>query len=359
MKIALLGFYNKSNFGDDLMAEILPGVLARPGVDSCQPFGDTNGRFALNGVSDPTYLQHDLIVIGGGGIVTNEFWCFAHDRLEAMKNSKKPIAFVNVNVTNYLRENMDFAHKLRDLQAKWWVRDLESVEILNAIGIESQMVPDVSLRPGVISTGDSGDARPKQVLVFLNSYIFNQMFNHSNVFNYLKSNESIRLISQHIDWLMNFGWKVTFCAAHTAKEVDDRIPSAIAFALSKNKQLCNWVSEPLEWRQMVQMIAESGLVVSMRYHSSLVALAAGTPLVDITHHPKNARLMLAAGVQQASVDYQTMTRPALIKATQAAERLIPNSEGVQMYLAEARALWARFDQEWAKFLESIESREAL
>jgi polysaccharide pyruvyl transferase WcaK-like protein len=352
MKIALLGFYNKMNFGDDLMSEVLPQVLSRPNLDTCQAFSDANGKFAINGLVEPTYLQYDVIVIGGGGIIAPDFWAFANGGIESLALSQKPIAFVNVNVVSDYLESSDFVAKLRSLNARWWVRDQESVEMLNRCGIKAQMVPDISFRPGVINVVNAD--RPKRVSVFLNSYVLNNAFSHTSVSDYLHANEVMRTIASHLDWLMYFGYQITLYPAQVSKDIDDRIPSAITFALTKDKGKCQWISEPLNWRQLVQAISESRIVISMRFHSSAIALAAGVPVVDIIHHPKNDRLVKATHLQEASVSYDLLTNESLIKATQAAERLIPNSQEVQSYLAEGRQRWEAFDQQWTAYLNSIQ-----
>lgn len=80
----------------------------------------SNGTFDYRKTS---FLDTDLIVIGGGGIIDTKFWALNEANIEEMRESKIPIAFLNVNIYQESLSNSQFIKKLFDLDASWWVRD--------------------------------------------------------------------------------------------------------------------------------------------------------------------------------------------------------------------------------------------
>jgi hypothetical protein len=70
-----------------------------------------------------------------------------------------------------------------------------------------------------------------------------------------------------------------------------------AFTLAmKEKEYTKWITDKIEWKQLVGIISNSDLVLSMRYHPTLISLTSGVPLVDITHHGKNKNFLKTFGV---------------------------------------------------------------
>jgi polysaccharide pyruvyl transferase WcaK-like protein len=295
------------------------------------------------------------LVIGGGGIINPDFWVFKNDGMNKLKLSNKPVVFINVNITSEIVKNIQFVEDLKSIKARWWVRTQQSVDILAKIGISSSLLPDVSFRPGVVQQYQ-GLLGKKKMSVFLNSYVFNNLIHNDNVKDFITALHNIRLISQYCDWMTKFGWNVTFFSAHTAKFVDDRIPSVLAFGSMTKKDNAQWIAEPQSWDDLTREISHSDLVVSMRFHSTTTAIAAGVPCVDITHHAKNKSLLDEIGIQQISAEYSSLTHDSLIKATQYAENSPTYTTKTNAYRLEAATRWELFDHEWQTFLLKIEDK---
>jgi len=356
MKIALCGFYAKQNFGDDLMAHHLSKILSVNGTHTVHLFSDKTSDLIENGYSTNAHLSCDIIVIGGGGIVNPDFWAFKNGGLERLKHLNKPVAFINVNVTPEILKNQPFIEDLKALKAKWWVRTRQSADILAQIGIAASIVPDVSFRSGVVPRRHSLGGN-KKMAVFLNSYVFNDLMNNNDVGQFIQALHNIRIIAGFCDWLTDFGWNITFYAAHTARVVDDRIPSALAFGIMKNKDNVQWLPEPVSWDKLVQEISTSDMVMSMRFHSTTCALSAGVPCIDITHHAKNKSLIDEIGISPVSVEYNSLTHESLIKAAQYAENSAAYVSKVNDYCSESLTRWDLFDSEWSTYTKNLETKD--
>ena len=120
MRISLCGYYGKNNFGDDMMATLLSEKISQ-NKHAIKLFSDcSNGTFDYRKTS---FLDTDLIVIGGGGIIDTKFWALSEANIEEMRKSKIPIVFLNVNIYQESLNNSQFVKSLFDLNASWWVRD--------------------------------------------------------------------------------------------------------------------------------------------------------------------------------------------------------------------------------------------
>lgn len=335
------------------MAYHLSKTLSCNDEHTIHVFSDKSIDGVENGMISGSHLQCDVIVIGGGGIVNPDFWAFKNGGLTKIIESQKPVAFININVTSEVTKNPEFAEMLRALKAKWWVRTKQSAEHLAEIGIASTVVPDISFRTGVVPAKHTM-AGKKKMSVFLNSYVFNDLLHNNDVGQFVQALHNCRVIAKYCDWMTKFGWNITFYSAHTAKMVDDRIPSALVFGTMTEKSSANWVSEPLSWDELVREISHSDLVLSMRFHSTTTALSAGVPCVDITHHAKNKSLIEEIGIQPVSVEYALLTHDALVKAAQFAENSPIYETKVHAYCSEAVTRWELFDHEWNTFLKNIE-----
>jgi len=349
--IALLGFYSHFNAGDDLMADELPHVLFCGGKHRVNVFSDESGPGVSNGKTDTSYLSHDVIVIGGGGVVAKDLWAFGEHRMDDLIASGKKVAFVNVNIvpTDICKDNSAFVEDLKRLNAQWWVRDMKSVELLAQIGITASYVPDISMRVGVVPP--YMPRGKKRLAVFLNHYAFSDFFDRgSSVDRNLLAFRNMRAIAEYLDWMTQWGWKPTFWPAQAHGEIDDRIVSACVYGMMKNKECATWVIDCPRWETLATEIARADLVLSMRYHSTTMAAACGTPLLDITFHPKNREFLAEAGLTDVSVDFNSVTQNRLIAATQIAEKE-GFAENLRKFREDAQIGWARFDQEWETFLD--------
>lgn len=342
-RVSLCGFYGKGNFGDDLMALYLPRVFKESGELYTFLYSDCREPHVQDG-RDGSFVNAEVLVVGGGGIVTPKFWLFSSENLERISNMDK-VAFVNVNVTPDIKEDPMFCRWLRNLQARWWVRDYLSQEILSEIGIASTILPDVAMLREV--TFEEHTPSDKRIMsVFLNGHAFAPMFSDDPIAS-RGTDYGARVIAGFLDWMTTFGWEINFYPCHGYGRDDDRIIAGYVKRLMTAPAV--WHTRRFEVGEIVRTIVDSDLVLSMRYHPTVVALSARTPVVDITHHDKNRALirymdgMLDEDV--ANTDLLGITPEKLIKCAQCAEAHQPSK------IAEhAEVHWNQFSVDFAEFI---------
>lgn len=336
--IALCGFYGKSNYGDDLMADCLQNRLSIHG-DQVKIYSDVRKGEVLNGMKDHSFLDSDLIVIGGGNIIGPGFWAFKDGMIDILPKDGR-VVFLNVGVTQDYLDDAEFSDKLKSLNAKWWVRDHESQDMLYKIGIGSEFLPDISL---TLQDKFNSEKHEKTLGVLLNAYPMNDLFNNENVYLNQRAHQFARVLAHHLDWMASFGWKIQFLPCHISKPVDDRLIASVVYGYMKNKRTAEWHVLPMSWQALSQSISQCELLFSMRYHASTTSFAAKTRFVDLIHHDKNKQFARYVGIEQCAVNIWSATHEDLIAATAAAEAIDTDS----WYQCKvAHNLWSDFDLSW-------------
>jgi polysaccharide pyruvyl transferase WcaK-like protein len=328
--------------GDDLMQLRLSQIIGQE-TQNLTIYSDCQCAGIENGLDSDAYLHSDLIIIGGGGVISPDFWAFSGGRMD--KLAGKNLVFFNVSVYESDLTNIEFSAKLANLKALvWYVRDSKSQTLLDAVGINSVLLPDVifASQPEEESSDDS-----RLMLVYPNYYAFARNFelerNLETSVNYLSFSMTM---AKYIDWMAEFGWNVKLIAAQTDRFVDDNIVSASIYSFVKNKNAVEWVKEPLLFTEHESIISKSKLVVSMRYHSSLMAVKHGVSCLDIVHHDKNRGLWEDVGFGDNVIELP-LSIPVMIEATEA---LAHNHKG---YLSTTRRYTRWAMENWELNLNHI------
>jgi len=346
--ISLCGFYGKNNYGDDLMAECLSQRLSTSDSE-VKVYSDVCKGDILNGMKDHSFLDSDWIVIGGGNIIGPGFWAFKDGMIDLLPKDGR-VVFLNVGVTQDYLSNSDFSKKLESLNAKWWVRDMESQDILYNLDIESSFLPDISL---TLREQLHTEKEPKTIGVLLNAYPMNDLFNNDNVYLHQRAHQFARVLAHHLDWMISFGWKVKFLPCHVSTQIDDRLIAAVVFGYMQNKKSATWQVSHMPWKDLSESISKCELVFSMRYHASTTAVASKTRFVDLIHHDKNKQFVRYIKAEQCAVNIWAATHESLIEATVAAEAINTDS----WYQCNvAQSLWNDFDSSWKTLIEKNNAR---
>lgn len=331
MKIAICGYYGKSNFGDDLMMDYISSLFSGHEI---KIYSDTKTDKITNGIADNSWLNSDLIIIGGGGIVDPKFWVLKN--MEALKG--KNIMFFNVSVYNHL--DSDFIVKLSGLNAKWYVRDTQSYDFLLQNGINSVLIQDIALsKPPIEKTQSTS----KSLIFYPNVYAFAPEFIDNNSLTteqWLKNKTNINSIAKFLDWMMSFGWVVTIAHAQISKLVDDRIVGGAIYGAINNKRNVNWVTNQLSYSEHIKLIQDSDFVISMRYHTSLLAILNGLPCIDIIHHAKNMSLWDDIKYNSNVVNFKNFDIDSLIQAAIASEKDTNYKLAISKYCSTAHFNWS-------------------
>lgn len=348
MRISLCGYYGKNNFGDDMMATLLSEKISQ-NKHTIKLFSDcSNGTFDYRKTS---FLDTDLIVIGGGGIIDTKFWALNEANIEEMRESKIPIAFLNVNIYQESLSNSQFIKKLFDLNASWWVRDKFTHDELKKLNFKVKFLPDILF---TLKLENKNKINKKLLNIFLNYYAFKPAFDNDNVAAWIDMQSKCKELASYLDWLTTFGWNIQLVPCQSSQEIDDRVISSYIYGLCKNKSKISWISKPTSWRNIIKIIADSDLVISQRYHSSVASISLGIRFVDITHHSKNIELIKDASVTGASVLLKNLNKNNLIDATRYAEFNSNYKNNIINYKTNAMRLWKDFETDWDNFIISLE-----
>lgn len=348
MRISLCGYYGKNNFGDDMMATLLSDKISQ-NKHTIKLFSDcSNGTFDYQKFS---FLDTDLVVIGGGGIIDNKFWALTENNLNLLKDSKIPVAFLNVNIYQESLNNINFMQNLLELNASWWVRDKFTYDQLKKLNFKVKYLPDILFS---LNIENKNKINKKLLNIFLNYYAFKPAFDNENVSAWIDMQSKCKELASYLDWLTTFGWNIQLVPCQSSQEIDDRIISAYIYGLCKNKSKISWISKPTSWRGIIKIISDSDLVISQRYHSSVASMSLGVRFVDITHHAKNIELIKDASITGSSVYLKNLNKNNLIDATRYAEFNSNYKNNIINYKTNAMKLWKEFETDWNHFIMKLE-----
>ena len=338
MNISLCGFYGKNNFGDDLMQDCLYDILSKENTVSV--YSDTETKEIKNGLESKNYLESDIIVIGGGGIISENFWIFRDGGIDELIGSWKKVIFLNVNVYSDLPKNKTFSSKLKALNADWWVRDSESKRILSVTGIKSEVLPDVSFYKTKHSIKKT---KGKSLILFPNYYAFFKSFVGSSVGDWILMQRNICVIADYLNWMISYDWNIiiSFCQHG---EIDDRTIGGMVYALIKDKSKVTWDTNPISWHDKIELIKKHDLVLSMRYHSTLLAVMNGIPCIDIVHHDKNKFFWKDLQFSNKSLNMYTIDTEQICKMTDFSKDLSDYSSKITSYCDESKLKWNEFEK---------------
>ncbi len=364
MKIAICGFYGKKNFGDELMQDYLSELLCfDDDQDEISVYSDNHVfdsslavREIKNGIEDKSYLDADVIVIGGGGIIDPNFWIFRDKGIEKLMGRK--VIFLNVSIYRGAVVNKWFMFSLKQLHASWYVRDHASVEMLEESEISATYLPDIIFHRDPSTTAfkcrdiafnrlSSGSDTIKRAAIYPNAYAF--MSKGARTMEYLRAQMAAMNIQAFCDILVREGWEITIVAAQTDRVVNDAVCGALIFNGIADKQKVTWQSAALSYQEHIELIQSQNLIVSMRFHSSLAAIKYGIPCIDIIHHDKNRTAWTDARFIDNLLDYHCFNEKSLTDA----KAFLDKNEGdyksaTKIYSDAAKTLWLKSIEELKK-----------
>jgi len=304
--IALIGWNGKKNFGDTLMQELLREKLSLHG--HVREYSDLSTTGLIKGDIDNSFLNNDILIFGGGNIISPDFWPFKS--LNLIKDQK--VYFVNVNV-NIDGDNIELIKQLQKINTKWIVRDSKSKSMLSQHNIESKIIPDICL----CNNYNNFNKVPKQALFFINQYYFGKLF-ENDIDNFSKCLYNVKIISKHIDWLNSFGWKIIFVPSQMSEYIDDRIPASFIHRMCKNYATNQWITK-ITANETVDLIKKSELVVSMRLHPALISISNHIPTIMMSFADKFDNIFADLNIENILINMKNLNNDDLVQLNQTAD----------------------------------------
>lgn len=295
MEISLCGFYGHNNFGDSLMWQELIVFLSQLSGDPVSVYSDKTGCESIC-YQDNFNFGADLVAVGGGGIITPNFWFFKERIAKRLKTTSK-LGLINVNLTS---ESIPVLREIKDRLSFAIVRDFTSLELLNReLGYGTKcltlMAPDISFLKPKLEINESN----KYVSICLNAYVLNNYFS-SDLRKRIYAEKFLIELSSFLIWLKSFGHKIQLVPSQVDREVNDNRISALVDGMIGGAD--NWIYDN---KNIEEHLIHSKLIVSMRYHATLTAIKYAIPFIDISHHSKNKNFLLENKLESLSVDYWT------------------------------------------------------
>jgi polysaccharide pyruvyl transferase WcaK-like protein len=315
---SLIGFYGKRNFGDDQM-EIAIKQFFR--------------KLCINLITSQT-ANEQLVVIGGGGIITNKFPIFQ----DISKLKDKKVIIFNVNLTTEADLIID---KLKDIDIFWVVRDYWSINYLKNKDIANVMfAPDICL----YSFPQKKVEKRKIVSVVCNYYIFKNIFSE-NVRERIFAERAYEELSRFLKWLTTFGWSIQLIPAQTSSIIDDRITNAYLQGLLGGKAKIIYDNN-----YIINDLRKSELVISTRFHFTIYALANQLPFIDLTFHSKNSNLHHDIGLTHHALNYYDFLQEDCIKNINEIENNPSHQEKIDNYRVKGQHSWKTIETEIYKYI---------
>lgn len=287
---ALCGFYGYQNYGDSLMLSGLHHFLTSCGY-KVESFSDKESLEG-NDFRKKSPLDSDRIFIGGGGIVTPNFWFFKNNLDEKVER----FSLINVGLTTEATPVLEKTNQKIELAV---VRDTFSYQFASRYIPYDKIIyaPDISFLdvPAPVIKN-----KKKSVTVCLNYYIFKNFFSQSHR-ERIFAEKAIIELAAFISWLQEIGYHIILAPCQTAGDVNDNIISGVLNGFLNKK--AEWV---LFQDEIENCIKRSVFVISSRYHTSLFALKNSIPFLDITHHSKNANFLKDIGLKSFSCSFWSL-----------------------------------------------------
>jgi len=285
VKILTLGFYDKFNFGDETYKDTFKSL-----------FPSHEFTF-VNQLNQNLIDSHDIVLLGGGNVLRNHYI----NELKKVKNKK--IYAYSVGMEDNCTESLDmFSHI--------YARDFETLDKLKAKNVSASFIPDAALcLSGNPENGkkiierifkeEDLDLYSKTVVIVVNSYMAG-LGNDSlarDAFNFIKFSYDLAKTVDETPAsfiFVPFGIK----QPHDDRTTNSWVASKCKF-WKKNYVMFN----QLNYKEVLDIISYSNLVISSRLHSTIFSYITGTPFIDITHHSKNEIFVKMIEKNNNSISY--------------------------------------------------------
>jgi polysaccharide pyruvyl transferase CsaB len=338
-RVFLVGYYGVGNLGDELIRRAIERRAEAIGVEilAYANWGKANDadpravRFRGRGFFRylRACLAADRVVLGGGGILKDEGRRMPLELLATValaRTFRKPVAMAAVGVgpfyTSLGRAAIKAVARLCGYRS---VRDRDSAEALTGLGVgrvEVAADPVFSLAEAVSGRDESRPVDPLatggRVLVSVRPWFLRDSGGRWSRFT--------EAVAAALDGLLERGLEADFTAFYWPR--DREAAAAVTRHLRHSATL---PAGPATLDELSASLRAARLVVAMRYHAVLLAVAAGRPTVAIAYEPKVAALAERLGIGCVSAD-----DPEL--AAHLADRIDETLRGVVVPAAAIRLL---------------------
>lgn len=264
-KVLVYGYYNQGNIGDNLFTEAFTHLF--PNCD-----------FSFTEIITEKKLQDVEAVFFGGG-------SFLLDRPNIVLNSlssltDKKIFYIGIGVENYIDP---FHYELMKQAKIIAIRSHDQFDRVKNINPNTLCIPDLvySLKNKVSLSKKISQS----VLVIPNVLVVPQIndphWKHT-AWSYFKSE-----FVQFLDWILDSGYHPHLFSMCRSLEVDDNWAASelVSSMISRNSNLI-LLDNPVTLSEVTFLFSRYELVITQRYHGSILSDMLEIPHITISHHDK-------------------------------------------------------------------------
>lgn len=313
-KIAVIGWYNHGNVGDEAFKAAFQAL-----------FPQFDFTFMAH-VPDDINANFDAVWVGAGS--------FLDEHTGGLAEITLPMAFLGIGMGHVPGDVLlSVMAKAKALV----VRDSLTQKILTSVGLSPELAPDLAFANPILANPQASQG--KKAVVLLNDFFTPKMdgtawqrsawdwFHHE--------------FSRSLEELIRGGWEIDLVPMCQGG-IDDRRPAGMiqGYLVEQLQAHTHWVHAAgpnVSPEQVVHnAVAASDLVITQRYHGMIYATQLGKPFVAISGHDKIRAFTEAVGWWPV-VDFYGFNRKTFAGATKVA--LGTNTQGLLDYAQKAKARW--------------------
>lgn len=273
-------------------------------------------KYLINPAFYKAAKQSDLVISLGGHHFTTLLSrdlvsSINYDAMSVLSIKKKLICF-SQSFGPFLfhnPRNLALTHKILSSCSMLYPREREAEEELLRFGIPREKIlptfETVLSLNGLIKDHTPPSQRAKQVGISI--YCTQQRSVN-------EQNSYVQTIVSMCDHATAQGYTVCFFPMELkGSGPDDRIMIYRILEHVSDKEHCSCIENDLPTKEHLQQIARCQIFVGHKTHSTIFALATGTPLIAIAYHPKTFKFMEQFDMSRYALDDKTLSATTLIE----------------------------------------------
>ncbi|WP_455587175.1 polysaccharide pyruvyl transferase family protein [Bacteroides sp.] len=122
----------------------------------------------------------------------------------------------------------------------------------------------------------------------------------------------IKTFSSFCDYAVEKGYKIVFFPMELkGTPPDDRVLIKEILSRVKQPNECTYIDKDMPTHEHLQEVAKCRIFIGHKTHSTIFALASGTPLIGIAYHPKTIEFMKQFNIEQYGINDDCLTSDIL------------------------------------------------
>lgn len=299
MTIYFLGWYGRRNSGDETFKLVHKAM-----------FPSDNIKWITDS-EIPPLKQSDVVVLGCGDVMRDFY-------IQRMPESTRFFVF-GVGLDG--KSDSDVAISLRDRIIAGWFRNRTDVDYLVSQGVNAFYTPDVvfQLKRDVNSNWKNRQIKEKKKMIcfFSNNNSQHSLYS-SDLNGFISSIVLKRNIASSLDAIADYYDFIFFPLSKDWNDYDISFGTDV-FSMMKRRDTVEIIEEQLGFHDIISMIEESDIVLTMKFHGIIYSILAETSFVNIGLSDKTQKVCEENGLSAISIAPDTLNKDVFLKKLKKAE----------------------------------------